>query len=217
MNKKDLTITLGAIADALLSIEKQKKKLAETIAIENANKDFTEEARKRKIDSWEKVYGEKIGSMKREAIKLLSQIEEHTSQPFEYNPALAQEIDYLCAMRDGKCLTGRMLEVIAEQHRGNEMELLYLRSKLKTNSLPTGYVEDLMFSSYETNINGETVFVSPKEYFEKAKDSINNSSITYSSIVLGDIQKRLGVESEGVKTLTAEVESSANADIPAVI
>lgn len=214
MDKKNLEITTGSIADALLKIEEFKVKMQENIDIESNNPDYTVEARGNKIKHWREFYGQKIAGLKSGISEELDRVHAHVGEPFEFNPALGQEIDYLTTMHEAKALNSTMLKISADRYRGNEAALLYLRTKLKGNGISTAAFDELMFSYYEPDINGEMQFHSPAEYFEALSDTLAKSSARSSAIALSDLEKRLGIESAGLKSLNAKLDEKAALDKP---
>ena len=214
MDKKNLEITTGSMADALLKIEELKAKMSENIALEAANKDYTPEARTRKTEQWKSFYGEKIAELKSGISEELDKIHAHVGAPFEFNPALSQEIDYLTTMNEAKALNATMLKISADKYKGNEAALLYLRTKLKGNGISTAAFDELMFSHYEPDINGEMQFHSPTEYFETLSDTLAKSSARSSAIALNAVEKKLGIESAGLKSLNAKLNEKAALDKP---
>lgn len=214
MNKKDLEITTGSIADALLQIEQLKAKLSENIALETANKDYTPEARARKTEHWREFYGEKIAELKSGISEELDKIHAHVGEPFQFNPAMAAEVDYLLAMREAGALNNNMLKISAANYTGNENALLFMRTKLKNSGIPTTAFDDLMFSHYDRDINGEMQFHSPAEYFQTLSDVLARGSARSCSIALGDVEKRLGIQSAGLKSLNAKLDEKAALDKP---
>ncbi len=214
MDKKNLEISVGTIADILSKVEELKVKMQENIDIESNNPDYTVEARGNKIKYWREFYGEKIAELKSGISEELDKIHAHVGEPFEFNPALGQEIDFLMTMHEAKALNSTMLKISADRYRGNEAALLYLRTKLKGNGISTAAFDELMFSYYEPDINGEMQFHSPTEYFETLSDTLAKGSARSSAIALSDVEKRLGIESAGLKSLNAKLNEKAALDKP---
>lgn len=214
MDKKNLEITTGAIADILSKIEGLKVKMQENIDIESNNPDYTVEARGNKIKHWREVYDEKISELKSGISEELDKIHAHVGEPFQFNPAMSQELDYLLTMNEAGALNSNMLKISAANYTGNENALLFMRTKLKNNGIPTTAFDDLMFSHYDRDINGEMQFHSPTEYFEALSDTLAKSSARSSAIALSDLEKRLGIESAGLKSLNAKLDEKAALDKP---
>lgn len=211
MDKRNLEITTGAIADILSKVEELKTKLEENINIESNNPDYTVEARGNKIKYWREFYGEKIAELKSGISEELHKIHAHVGSPFEFNPAMSQELDYLLTMHEAGALNNTMLKISAANYTGNENALLFMRTKLKNSGIPTTAFDDLMFSHYDANINGEMQFHSPAEYFETLSDVLARGSARSCSIALGDVERKLGVESRGLADLNKKLnEASAS-------
>lgn len=211
MNKKDLEITTGTIAVILSKVEELKVKMQENIDIESNNPDYTVEARGNKIKYWREFYGEKIAELKSGISEELDKIHAHVGEPFEFNPALGQEIDYLVTMHEARALNNNMLKISAANYTGNENALLFMRTKLKNNGISTAAFDELMFSYYEPDINGEMQFHSPTEYFETLSDTLAKGSARSSAIALGDMETRLGVESKGLADLNKKLNEASTA------
>lgn len=209
MDKKNLEITTGAIADILSKIEELKIKMQENIDIESNNPDYTVEARGNKIKHWREFYGQKIAELKSGISEELDKIHAHVGEPFQFNPAMTQELDYLVTMHEAGALNSNMLKISAANYTGNENALLFMRTKLKGNGISTAAFDELMFSHYEPDINGEMQFHSPTEYFEALSDTLAKSSARSCSIALGDVERRLGVESRGLANLNEKLDEAS--------
>lgn len=209
MDKKNLEITTGAIADILSKIEELKIKMQENIDIESNNPDYTVEARGNKIKHWREFYGQKIAELKSGISGELDKIHAHVGEPFQFNPAMTQELDYLVTMHEAGALNNTMLKISAANYTGNENALLFMRTKLKGNGISTAAFDELMFSYYEPDINGEMQFHSPTEYFEALSDTLAKSSARSCSIALGDVERRLGVESRGLANLNEKLDEAS--------
>ena len=124
---------------------------------------------------------------------------------------MTAEVDYLLTMREAGALNNTMLKISAANYTGNENALLFVRTKLKNSGIPTTAFDDLMFSYYDRDVNGEMQFHSPTEYFETLSDTLAKGSARSSAIALGDMEKRLGVESRGLANLNEKLnEASAS-------
>ena len=209
MDKKNLEISVGTIADILSKVEELKVKMQENIDIESNNPDYTVEARGNKIKYWREFYGEKIAQLKSGISEEVDKVHAHVGEPFEFNPALGQEIDYLLTMHEAGALNNNMLKISAANYTGNENALLFMRTKLKNNGISTAAFDELMFSYYEPDINGEMQFHSPTEYFETLSDTLAKGSARSSAIALGDMEKRLGVESKGLADLNKKLNEAS--------
>ena len=86
-----------------------------------------------------------------------------------------------------------------------------MRTKLKNNGISTAAFDELMFSYYEPDINGEMQFHSPTEYFETLSDTLAKGSARSSAIALGDMETRLGVESKGLADLNKKLNEASTA------
>lgn len=214
MDKKNLEITTGSIADALLKIEELKVKMQENIDIESNNPDYTVEARGNKIKHWREFYSQKIAEVQAGISEELYKIRAHVGEPFQFNPAMSQELDYLLTMNEAGALNNTMLKISAANYTGNENALLFMRTKLKNSGIPTTAFDDLMFSHYDRDINGEMQFHSPTEYFEALSDTLARGSARSCSIALSDVERRLGIESAGLKSLNAKLDEKAALDKP---
>ena len=154
-------------------------------------------------------YGQKIAELKSGISEELDKIHAHVGEPFQFNPAMTQELDYLVTMHEAGALNNTMLKISAANYTGNENALLFMRTKLKGNGISTAAFDELMFSYYEPDINGEMQFHSPTEYFEALSDTLAKSSARSCSIALGDVERRLGVESRGLANLNEKLDEAS--------
>lgn len=206
MTKNELKMAMGTIADAVATMQVYKIKLAKSIEKlyeDDTRKDNYYKERKKVLTD---EYNEDMTNL-RESIKTeLQKVKAHVSTPFEYDPQLSQSVDYLSVMQEMGALSNGMIENEIEKYKGNETALLYLQGKMKLAGIHSRMFDDCMFSTYETDINGQKQFVPPTKYFDELEKIIDSGRDTQIADVLGKTERILGVESAGLENLNADIK-----------
>ena len=127
----------------------------------------------------------------------------NTSQ-FTPSQEIRDTIDFIETMKAGGCLSDRVLNEQLSKFRGQEMNLIYLREKLK-NSIGTDVFDKYTFSGYSKgDVDTPSQFISPDVYFEQLRKSLRNEDNTTTSYMMNGLEERLGIESAEGKKYKAE-------------
>lgn len=115
----------------------------------------------------------------------------------EFRPSreMKDTIDFLETMEKGGCLSDRLLDEQLSKFRGQEMNLIYLREKLK-NSIGTDVFDKYTFSGYSKgDFDKPAQFIPPDRYFSQLREALEKSDNTTVSYMLDGLESRLGIES----------------------
>lgn len=213
--KKELTMKMGIIGDYMNSINQYKADYKETVNKILSDTTRTSEFKNEQIAYYKKKLNENVLSTREKVKETIREVRGFVGKPFDLSQSYANTLDYLSTMNKAKALNPLMLENIIEEYRGNEAVLLYLRTKAAEMGIPTYQFDENMFSTYESDANGNKSFISPTVFFddlEKTIDRGNNSLIAYA---LQKMEKVLGVSSVGVSNYISSI--SEEKERPAVI
>ena len=213
--KKELTMKMGIIGDYMNSINQYKADYKETVNKILSDTTRTSEFKNEQIEYYKQKLNENVLSTREKVKATLREIRGFVGKPFDLSQNYSAALDYLSTMHRAKALNPLMLENIIDEYRGNESVLLYLRTKLSEMGIQTYQFDENMFSTYETDINGNETFISPTVFFddlERTIDGGNNSLIAYA---LQKMEKVLGISSAGISNFVATIGEEK--ERPAVI
>ena len=128
----------------------------------------------------------------------------------EFTPSqeMHDTIDFIKTMKAGGCLSDRILDEQLSKFKGEEMNLIYLREKLK-DVVGTEPFDAYTFSGYtKGDIDSPSQFISPDAYFNQLRESIEKSDNTMIAYLANGIESRLGVESAEGKQYKTERQAS---------
>lgn len=213
IKKEELTVKIGGIADLVGAIEKAKSQLKADVDKLYADKSRTQEWRNEQVESYKKMTKTKIDELRSEIAENLGEIEEFAARPFDFSKKaeIDAQIDYLTTMHSSGCLSDGMVATVLNEHRGNESVILYLRSKLTESGINSHFFDSYTFSTFDRDFNtGKTIYTPGSQFFRELNDTIAKGiSLPLVLHGLNQLQEILGVESTGVKNLTAEIEARA--------
>ena len=213
MDNKELTVKIGGVADLISAIEKSKSQLKDDIDKLYADKSRTMEWRNEQIALYKNITQKKIDGLRAEIATSLAEIEEFAARPFDFSKKaeIDAQIDYLVAMHNAECLSSGMVVTILDGYKGAEATLLYMRQKLVAAGINEHHFDNRIFGTFDKDFNtGKTIYTPGSQFFRELNDTIaRGTSLPLTLHGLNQLQEILGVESTGVKNLTAEVEARA--------
>ena len=213
MDSKDLQTKIGGIADLVGAIEKAKSQLKADVDKLYADKSRTQEWRNEQVESYKKMTKTKIDGLRAEIATSLAEIAEFAGRPFDFTqkPELDAQIDYLTTMHSSGCLSDGMISSVLDGYKGHEAVLLYMRQKLTAAGINEHHFDNRIFGTFDKEpITGKVKYTPGNAFFKELNDVIaRGNSLALTLHGLNQLQSILGVESAGVKNLTAEVEARA--------
>ena len=213
MDSKDLQTKIGGIADLVGAIEKAKSQLKADVDKLYADKSRTQEWRNEQVESYKKMTKTKIDGLRAEIATSLAEIAEFAGRPFDFTqkPELDAQIDYLTTMHSSGCLSDGMISSVLDGYKGHEAVLLYMRQKLTAAGINEHHFDNRIFGTFDKEpITGKVKYTPGNAFFKELNDVIaRGNSLPLTLHGLNQLQSILGVESAGVKNLTAEVEARA--------
>lgn len=202
---ENMTITTGKVYDAMMQAEKLRQRFENAVHDVNADGDLSAEGKEKKIAVIKADYTKKNDELKALMIDAVEEIKRViASTPYEYSADLEHSIDYIKTMADAGILTDAMFTHEMDKYKGQEMNLIYMREKLK-GSIPIDRFNDYTFSTYgDYDVNGERSFVSPLEHFNKLEEYIKSDNDIMTAHMMQQTEDKLGIESVGRRNYNAE-------------
>lgn len=203
--KEKLTMTLGAIGDSMNLINKYKADYKKAVDKVLADKTRTSEFQNEQVEYYKKELDKNVLSAKSKIKESIKEIRQFVGKPFDLSQNYSAAIDYISTMHKAGALNPAMLENIIEEYRGDEAVLLYLRTKVAEMGISTYQFDEAMFSTFETDLNGNQSFKSPAVFFDDLEKIVDGGSDNLIAYALQKTAQILGIDSAGISNFIASV------------
>lgn len=213
--REKLTMTLGTIGDYMMLINRYKADCMQTISRISADNSRTTEFKNEQIASCKELLNKDILSTNAKIKECIAEIRKFVGKPFDLSQNYNNALDYVSTMHKAGALNPAMIANVIDEYRGDESVLLYLRTKLSEMGIQTYQFDENMFSTYETDINGNQSFISPTEFFDDLERTIDGGNNNLIAFALGKTEKVLGINSVGISNYISSI--SEEKEYPAVI
>lgn len=201
----ELSINSGRIYAGMSKIANAKQELKNKVQEIYNNPKLSEKGKKEDELFWHNRCDEICRNANEDMQEAVTELQNavNTSQ-FTPSQEMRDTIDFIETMKAGGCLSDRVLNEQLSKFRGQEMNLIYLREKLK-NSIGTDVFDKYTFSGYSKgDVDTPSQFISPDVYFEQLRKSLRNEDNTTISYMMNGLEERLGIESAEGKKYKAE-------------
>ena len=213
--REKLTMTLGTIGEYMMLINRYKADCMQTISRISADNSRTTEFKNEQIASCKELLNKDILSTNAKIKECIAEIRKFVGKPFDLSQNYNNALDYVSTMHKAGALNPAMVENIIDEYKGDESVLLYLRTKLSEMGIQTYQFDENMFSTYETDINGNQSFISPTEFFDDLERTIDGGNNNLIAFALGKTEKVLGINSVGISNYISSI--SEEKEYPAVM
>lgn len=211
MENEKITNSLDNLVKSYKDIKRLHEKIEEKKSELNSPssiKRYTTSSRQEELDTFVSDCNAKEKSIRREMSAEIKTIQNEVCGVYQYNPDITHDVDFLTTMARGGMISGNMISTIASKYKGSESSLLFLKQKLKDAGLNASPVDEMLFSGYETDLNGNSHFVPPTEYFNAlSADLENENELSDVSLIhnLSKISEKTGAESLALQNLKTEI------------
>ena len=209
MENEKIVNSLDNIIDGYRNIKKLHEKIEEKKTELNSPdsiKRYTTSSRQEELDTFVSDCNAKEKSIRKEMATEVKNIQNEVCGIYEYSPNIEHDIDFLTTMARGGMISGNMISTIASKYKGSESSLLFLKQKLKDAGLNASPIDEMLFSGSEIDLNGNSHFVPPTQYFDAlstdVEGGLNDASLLYN---LGMISRKTGAESLALQNLKTEI------------
>lgn len=213
--KEKLTMTLGTIGDYMMLINRYKADCMQTISRISADNSRTTEFKNEQIANCKELLNKDILSTNAKIKECIAEIRKFVGKPFDLSQNYNNALDYISTMYKAKALNPAMIANVIDEYRGDESVLLYLRTKLSEMGIQTYQFDENMFSTYETDINGNQSFISPTVFFDDLERTIDGGIDHLIAYALQKTEKVLGINSVGISNYISSI--SEEKEYPAVM
>ena len=209
---KDMTITAGRVYAGMSKISKAKQELRDKVREIYSDPKLSDEGRKEYESIWRNKYEEtckKANEDMQEAVNELQNAVNGTQ--FTPSQEMRDTIDFVKTMKAGGCLSDRILNEQLSKFKGQEMNLIYMREKLK-DCVGTIPFDNLTFSGYSKgDIDKPAQFIPPTVYFVQLREAMNREDTTLTAYMMDELESKLGIESAEGKTYRTERQANIDA------
>lgn len=207
----ELSINSGRIYGGMMKLAKEKQDFQKRVDEIYSNTRLSDEGKKEEKASWKSRYDKVCRDTKADMLEAINELQTavNTSQ-FTPTQEMRDTIDFIETMKKGGCLSERVLDSQLSKFKGQEMNLIYLREKLK-NCIGVEVFDKFTFSGYsKADFDSPSQFVSPDVYFNQLREAIKKGDNTMIAYLMSGVEERLGVESAEGKQYKTERQESVN-------
>lgn len=212
MENEKITNSLDNIVKSYKDIKELHEKIEEKKAELNSPssiKRYTTSSRQEELDNFVSDCNAKEKSIRKKMSTEIKTIQNEVCGVYQYNPDIEHDIDFLSAMARGGMISANMISTVVSKYCGSESTLLFLKQKLKDAGLNASPIDEMLFSGSEIDLNGNSHFVPPTEYFNALSTDIEDGLSDVSLIHnLSKISEKTGAESTSLQNLKAEIKEN---------
>ncbi len=209
---KDMTIMAGRIYTGMRQIAKAKQELRDKVQEIYSDPKLSDEGKTSEEAFWKGKYDESCSKVKADMEDALTELQNMVvTDQFIPSNELTATIDFLETMKMGGCLSDRIIDEQLSKFRGQEMNLIYMREKLK-KCIGTDVFDKFTFSGYSrADIDKPSQFIPPTAYFVQLREAMNREDTTLTAYMMDELESKLGIESAEGKTYRTERQANIDA------
>lgn len=207
----ELSINSGRIFAGMSKISKAKQELRDKVQEIYSDPKLSDEGKKEYEAIWRNKYEETCKKTNEDMLEAINELQNAVvTDEFRPSQEMRDAVDFIITMKKGGCLSDRLLSEQLGKFRGAEMNLIYLREKLK-DCIGTAPFDKLTFSGYSKgDIHKPAQFIPPDAYFNQLRESLEKGDNTTTNYLMSGLESRLGIESAEGKQYRTERQASVN-------
>lgn len=212
MNKNlSMTVNSGRIFAGMSKIARAKKEFSEKLQEIYSDPKLSDTGRKEEEAIWRNKYEETCKKANEDMQEAVNELQNAVvTDEFRPSQELRDAIDFIETMKKGGCLSDRLLSEQLGKFKGQEMNLIYMREKLK-DCIGTDVFDAYTFSGYsKAGIDSPSQFIPPDRYFNQLREALEKSDNTMVAYLMSGVEERLGIESVERKRYETERQESLN-------
>ena len=207
----ELTINSGRIYAGMMKLAKAKKEFSEKLQEIYSDPKLSDTGRKEEEILYRNRYEKTCREVNEDMQEAVNELQNAVvTDEFRPSQELRDAIDFIETMKKGGCLSDRVLSEQLGKFRGAEMNLIYMREKLK-DVIGTEPFDKFTFSGYsKADVDKPAQFIPPDRYFSQLREALEKSDNTMVAYLANGIESKLGIESVERKRYEAERQASVN-------
>lgn len=201
----ELSINSGRIYAGMSKIANAKQELKNKVQEIYSDQKLSDEGKKEEEALYRNRYEETCKKANEDMQEAITELQNAVNtSPFTPNEEMKCTIDFIQTMKKGGCLSDRLLNEQLSKFKGQEMNLIYMREKLK-DTIGTEVFDKFTFSGYSKgDIDSPSQFISPDAYFNQLRESLEKGDNTMVAYLMTGVEEKLGIESVERKRYEAE-------------
>ena len=205
----ELSINSGRVYAGMSKIAKAKKEFSEKLQEIYSDPKLSDTGRKEEEILYRNRYEKTCREVNEDMQEAVNELQNAVvTDEFRPSQEMRDAIDFITTMKAGGCLSDRLLNEQLSKFKGQEMNLIYLREKLK-NCIGVEVFDKYTFSGYSKgDIDSPSQFIPPDAYFNQLREAIKKGDNTMIAYLANGIEERLGVESAERKQYKTERQAS---------
>lgn len=206
---KDMTITAGRVYAGMSKISKAKQELKNKLQEIYSDTKLSDEGKKECELLWRNKYEETCKKANEDMQEAINELQNAVvTDEFKPSQEMRDAVDFIVTMKKGGCLSDRLLNEQLSKFKGQEMNLIYMREKLK-DTIGTEVFDKYTFSGYSKgDIDKPAQFIPPDAYFNQLRESLEKEDNTMTAYLVDGLESRLGIESAEGKQYKTERQAS---------
>lgn len=201
----EITINSGRIYAGMSKLAKAKQEFKDKLQEIYNNPKLSNEGKREEEILYRSRYEETCKKANEDMQEAINELQNAViTDEFRPSQEMRDTIDFIQTMKKGGCLSDRLLSEQLGKFRGAEMNLIYLREKLK-DCIGTTPFDKLTFSGYsKADVDKPAQFIPPDAYFNQLRESLEKSDNTMTAYLMDGLESRLGIESTEGKQYKTE-------------
>lgn len=201
----ELSINSGRVYAGMSKISKAKQELKNKLQEIYSDSKLSDEGKKEYELLWRNKYEETCKKASADMQEAVNELQNAVvTDEFRPSQEMRDAIDFIETMKAGGCLSDRVLDEQLSKFKGQEMNLIYMREKLK-DCIGTDVFDAYTFSGYSKgDIDKPAQFIPPDRYFNQLRESLEKSDNTMTDYLMSGLESRLGIESADGKRYKQE-------------
>ena len=207
----ELSINSGRVYAGMSKISRAKKEFSEKLQEIYSDPKLSDTGRKEEEELYRNRYEKTCREVNEDMQEAVNELQNAVNgTQFTPSQEMHDTIDFIKTMKAGGCLSDRILDEQLSKFKGEEMNLIYLREKLK-NCIGVEVFDKYTFSGYtKGDIDKPAQFISPDVYFNQLREALEKSDNTMTAYLMTGLEERLGIESAERKRYETERQESVN-------
>lgn len=201
----ELSINSGRVYAGMSKISKAKQELKNKLQEIYSDSKLSDEGKKEYELSWRNRYEKTCREVNADMQEAVNELQNAVvTDEFRPSQEMRDAIDFIETMKAGDCLSDRVLNEQLSKFKGQEMNLIYMREKLK-DCIGTDVFDKYTFSGYSKgDIDKPAQFIPPDAYFNQLRESLEKGDNTTTNYLMSGVESRLGIESAERKRYETE-------------
>lgn len=201
----ELLINSGRIYAGMGKIAKAQQELKNKVEEIYSDPKLSDEGKKEYELLWRNRYEETCKKTNEDMLEAINELQNAVvTDEFRPSQEMRDAVDFIITMKKGGCLSDRLLNEQLSKFKGQEMNLIYMREKLK-DTIGTEVFDKFTFSGYSKgDIDSPSQFISPDVYFSQLRESLEKGDNTMAVYLMNGLESRLGIESAERKRYETE-------------